>query len=498
MADPESQNAQAYARSEETIAFLRQIALRPDDDLPRLIYADWLDDHGNEQQASFIRMQVERGKLQDRLDCEPWLKNGAEWRATQVNPISHYRPLDNLPHADCTPAWVELDHKRGFAENLTITLTPGDASNIDQLCKYITDCLCSDASTVTSMTINGQDGCDSDDLRRILEIPGIDKLTKLSVNAAAFGRDEAVSVIGSAARLSNLKHLDLSYSNLSARAVEYLTESSCLGALEVLNLSNNGIGRQGCQALASPNSRLAKLVRVNVDNNRIGDAGMGELLRGESLKSLVELSVRDNGISYSVFRGMPPRQWVSLDLSNNTEFRNEGVNFLNMPEIQRLRLDRCGIGKAGAEDLARMPQYRNLQSLSINNNAIKDDGAAAIVNSVALTALSSLSMTNCFIGNSGMDLIKSGTPTGMMMLSLADNIFDDDGLGALMQNTRFPELKALVITGNDGLVTHQGIVGIARSQSVPDEAKIACLSNLGYGRLLDVMMSSTPTASIQL
>lgn len=40
-------------------AILRTILDNPDDDAPRLVYADWLDEHGQEEAAEFIRVQVE-------------------------------------------------------------------------------------------------------------------------------------------------------------------------------------------------------------------------------------------------------------------------------------------------------------------------------------------------------------------------------------------------------------------------------------------------------
>lgn len=40
-------------------AFLSAIRAAPDDDAPRLIYADWLEDHGEAARAEFIRVQCE-------------------------------------------------------------------------------------------------------------------------------------------------------------------------------------------------------------------------------------------------------------------------------------------------------------------------------------------------------------------------------------------------------------------------------------------------------
>jgi uncharacterized protein (TIGR02996 family) len=47
----------------DRVAFLRAIAEHPDDDLPRLVYADWLDEHGDPARAEFIRVQCELTRL---------------------------------------------------------------------------------------------------------------------------------------------------------------------------------------------------------------------------------------------------------------------------------------------------------------------------------------------------------------------------------------------------------------------------------------------------
>lgn len=44
-------------------AFLADIIEHPDDDAPRLIYADWLEDHGDASRAEFIRVQCELARL---------------------------------------------------------------------------------------------------------------------------------------------------------------------------------------------------------------------------------------------------------------------------------------------------------------------------------------------------------------------------------------------------------------------------------------------------
>jgi uncharacterized protein (TIGR02996 family) len=50
-------------------AFLAAIIERPDDDVPRLVFADWLDEHGQPERAEFIRVQVELAALPDCPAC---------------------------------------------------------------------------------------------------------------------------------------------------------------------------------------------------------------------------------------------------------------------------------------------------------------------------------------------------------------------------------------------------------------------------------------------
>jgi len=48
--------------------FLRAILEAPDDDGPRLVYADWLEERGEEARAEFIRVQVELARTPDRIN----------------------------------------------------------------------------------------------------------------------------------------------------------------------------------------------------------------------------------------------------------------------------------------------------------------------------------------------------------------------------------------------------------------------------------------------
>jgi uncharacterized protein (TIGR02996 family) len=57
-------------------AFLRAIADAPDDNAPRLVYADWLDEHNQPQRAEYARLASRRhvqGALERLREIAPYM-----------------------------------------------------------------------------------------------------------------------------------------------------------------------------------------------------------------------------------------------------------------------------------------------------------------------------------------------------------------------------------------------------------------------------------------
>jgi uncharacterized protein (TIGR02996 family) len=89
-------------------ALLKAVLAAPDDDLPRLVYADWLEENGRGEHAEFVRAQVElaaseptHAKEQHDLSESPshWC-DYCRWQAV-VDPIQRrVRELAGLRHPD--------------------------------------------------------------------------------------------------------------------------------------------------------------------------------------------------------------------------------------------------------------------------------------------------------------------------------------------------------------------------------------------------------------
>ncbi len=139
-------------------ALIAGIAADPDDDLRRLVFADWLDDHGEPERAEFVRLQVELQRIEDREERlvaiaranELFREHGRRWFAPflsaldPVGPKSDYRldTRDDQCQTDIDGDWWEgppassgerdteerafvsrVSVERGFAAQVNVTLS---------------------------------------------------------------------------------------------------------------------------------------------------------------------------------------------------------------------------------------------------------------------------------------------------------------------------------------------------------------------------------------
>jgi uncharacterized protein (TIGR02996 family) len=93
-------------------ALLQDILEHPDDDLPRLVYADWLEEHGDAARAEFIRVQL---VLAGMDDGDP---DGDDLRRRERALLDEHQEewTDELPALPGTVTWGEF--RRGFVDGV--------------------------------------------------------------------------------------------------------------------------------------------------------------------------------------------------------------------------------------------------------------------------------------------------------------------------------------------------------------------------------------------
>ncbi len=118
----------------EADAFLDAIVDNPDDDTPRLVYADWLQEHGQENYAQFIRLQCaaarekpwsdEANRLWEEIG-RVWTKLDQEWLPATRDEALWYTNQEGLLDA--------VHFERGFFRRST-ELPP------ELILRYATEC----------------------------------------------------------------------------------------------------------------------------------------------------------------------------------------------------------------------------------------------------------------------------------------------------------------------------------------------------------------------
>jgi uncharacterized protein (TIGR02996 family) len=110
------------SRSAEDQAFLRAIIAQPDADLPRLVYADWLDETGDGERAELIRVQIELANCR-----HTWLP-GSETTCHMCGPLSPLRRrawelmgANNEAWLTALPPATDRTWRRGFVEEIELS-----------------------------------------------------------------------------------------------------------------------------------------------------------------------------------------------------------------------------------------------------------------------------------------------------------------------------------------------------------------------------------------
>jgi uncharacterized protein (TIGR02996 family) len=220
-------------------AFLQDILAHPDDDAPRLIFADWLEeqgDAGSAARAEFIRIQCalaagqmsqqRRAELQNR---EHQILN--EWEKEWVRPIR--RLVTN---------W---EFHRGFIGGVVMW---------------------ADTFLARAGGLFRRAPVQHVGLRQRM-YPQSFPILDPPLNIAAVADNK---------HLRCLRSLDLSENQLVSRDVRALVVSEYLTSLTELDLSHNRIGDSGIRALAG-SPFLGRLERLDLCGNDIGAGGLRAL-----------------------------------------------------------------------------------------------------------------------------------------------------------------------------------------------------------------------------
>ena len=235
--------------------FFELIRNNPEDDAPRLVYADWLDEQGDPR-GEFIRVQCElaRPNAPDRVPRillqqreEELLK---EFQSQWISSLSGFIVRD-------------CRFERGF-------LT--EAKLIDRVKSPLRERwnrLFESEPVLSNVELFLRE--DWEEIRTLGAVP---QLRSLHLRHQRLERREVSWVLRSRV-ISSLKSLDLSH-NFLRSGVECVARSASLDRLEELDLSFNRIGSRGARAITS-SPFLRSITSLNLRGNHIGYGGKQRL-----------------------------------------------------------------------------------------------------------------------------------------------------------------------------------------------------------------------------
>jgi len=261
-------------------AFLQDTLEHPDDDTPRLIYADWLDEHGDPDRAEFIRLQIGAVKL----------PSGSRRRVAR-----HERQRQLLHKHE--QRWTAPLHGivqrarfvRGFVEQVFV-IADGFLPRAEELFRLapIRHLIVTEVGTtwaelanlpslrrLSTFELRGV-GIDVAKARLLAGSPHLSQLTSLILRYGAH-EEEAVVVLAGSPTFSRLKVLDLYGSAVAAQAMDALTHSPHFANLSYLALGDIEEGDAITRALADPGSLLTGLTELYLGFTDAGDEGAARL-----------------------------------------------------------------------------------------------------------------------------------------------------------------------------------------------------------------------------
>jgi uncharacterized protein (TIGR02996 family) len=253
---------------DEQAALLTAIVAEPDEDTPRLVYADWLQEHGDEEQAQFIRESIAQPYAPgDDFEDMGWrLKEIAERKASDWLTAIGVTGFPYIPD-------------RGWQHGYYCGMP-------DELCYERIDQFVENAATlfarvpVRSIQIEDISPSEGEWLSVTADLPGLLRLRELDLGSwPARGRPEGFPRLITSPHVANLEVLRVCSAALTDDDVQAFNEAEHLGNLEALSLSDNQITAIGALAIVrSP--RMPRLQRLALGNNPIaGDWSIGSAYR---------------------------------------------------------------------------------------------------------------------------------------------------------------------------------------------------------------------------
>lgn len=113
------------ARHPDAVAFVRAICSAPEDDTPRLVYADWLEEHGQADRAEFVRLQIRIAGIEAHCWCGACVRKRGRLGQHHNGPCGVDKERDELPDGSSRQAFLRRRERELFPSASSLGLPDG-------------------------------------------------------------------------------------------------------------------------------------------------------------------------------------------------------------------------------------------------------------------------------------------------------------------------------------------------------------------------------------
>ena len=413
-------------------ALLAAITALPDEDVPRLAYADWLTEHGRAEEGEFIRVQCRLAAVApddpeypDLLAREEELKL---WLGTHA-PAPPMKLRGGLAIESGAERWKHA--RRGFLGTVELK---GSSRARGTFARSVGVALKKLFARVPTRWLN-VGGVSPGQLADVLQEPIIAQLERLTIWSHTTSEEQADEIGRIIADAPNLRHLrgffpDVSFGESAIAALSRAEfprlESFSLNAYRVENAQMRALGR----------APWFKNLRDLTIIGGLTDETFTILVGLSPFPHLHTLSLREQGVGVRAWEAFArstafPRM-KRFDLADTDMSRGRMADLATVKgfTLSVLDLDKCAIGNDGAAALAQAPWADSLRTLNLKSNNLTVRGVKAIAESPRLANLRRLNLAGNAIGTGGLKAI-AGSPhlRGLSELVL---VFRNDSSAAIV------------------------------------------------------------------
>ncbi len=415
----------------QVLAFLKDIKENPDDDTPRLVLADWLEEQGDPR-GEFVRLQCQR-QQPGQESATAWPTNrevellethGNQWRGVLAK-----KGVDTEFERGMVQVWGGV--RSLLSKQLAALWPTEELAWVDSLC-------------IRDMNAEA--------VARLAQSPHWTCLSSLDLSGSFYYADHLAGqftpgvgpqggvALAAVPVLAQVRELVLRCNDIGAQGMAALAAIPNLERLQTLDLSCNNLGDEGGAALASSRS-LTGLTRLYLNQNRLGSEGVAALAQWPGLSKLTTLSLWENYFRAEGATALAASPYLGCLTELHLGGSEERGYFIEPGPGK--------IGPEGAAALSKSLSLTRLARLNLWNNFIGPEGTAALAATRTLTGLVELNLSRNEVGDRGaIALASSPALSHLVRLELRCNNIGNQGALALAASTYLTNLKYLNLRAN--------------------------------------------------